>query len=83
MSELILIPHLFFADDLKIHVEIKSTEDCILLQSTIHNWCFDNYLLLNLSKRKVVSCHRKQNPINFKKVCFNYYHQFFKNLKCE
>lgn len=60
--------HLLFADDLKIYMEINSINDCICLQNvlnTINQWCSENFLNLNISKCKLLSFHRKQNPLVF------------------
>ena len=61
---------LLFADDLKIYRSISSTHDAFLLQSdidTIHKWCQDNCLPLNISKCKVLHLGPKnaQHPYYF------------------
>lgn len=72
--------HLLFADDLKIFLKIDSVRDCILLQGHIDEftrWCTDNCLQLNVNKCKVVSYHRKLDP-----VLFNYSINGFQLEKC-
>ena len=57
---------LCFADDLKIFSEIRSLEDCFLLQSKlniINEWCKSNKLTLNVQKCKVVTYSRKKTTI--------------------
>jgi hypothetical protein len=56
--------YLHFADDIKIYRAIKSPEDFNLLQSdinSIHGWCTANYMILTISKTKVISFSRKTN----------------------
>jgi hypothetical protein len=49
---------LLFADDLKIFRNIKSAEDCKLLQSDVESvqmWCSVNSTEINTSKTNVIS----------------------------
>jgi hypothetical protein len=53
---------IFFADDVKVHREIKSPYDSWVLQSDINNvraWCISNYTNLNVNKTRVISFCRK------------------------
>lgn len=64
LESVITCEKLFFADDLKIFMEINSTEDCLTLQSNINNvsnWCLANKLDLNIDKCKVISFTRKMS----------------------
>ena len=57
-----------FADDLKLYYNIKSTEDCIELQSNLDRlvgWSAKNKLDFNISKCAVVTFNRIKNPIQF------------------
>ena len=63
---------LLFADDLKIYREIRTKDDCIILQkdlNKIFDWCTDNLLDINIGKCLVVSYTRKVLPINFVYNC--------------
>ena len=63
---------MFYADDLKIFKVIRSVEDAFVLQQNIVNvneWCYENDMLLNVSKCKFVSfCRRRAGPT----IQFNY-----------
>lgn len=81
ISKIIPVHHSLFADDLKIYIEIKSINDCDILQNAlnaVHVWCQDNNLQLNLSKCKVMSFHRKHTPF-----VFNYSLENSKLERCE
>lgn len=57
---------LMYADDLKLYTKIKSLEDAFLLQNDLnllYKWCTKNKLPLNINKCKVMSFHRKSNPV--------------------
>ena len=59
-------PSLLFADDTKVHNEIKSESDCLGLQLAVDNltnWCFINRLALNVQKCKVITFSRKKHPL--------------------
>lgn len=61
-------PRLSYADDLKMYLEIKSTEDCSFLQQqlqTFADWCRLNRMVVNPSKCAVISFSRKKNPIHY------------------
>jgi hypothetical protein len=56
--------YLLFSDDIKLYWAIKSPEDCNLLQSDtncMQGWCTANYIILNISKTKVISFSWKSN----------------------
>jgi len=58
------IPHLFYADDLKIFFKIKSSEDHLMLQkgaNCLSDWCKTWGLLLNLEKCQVTTFHSYRN----------------------
>ena len=60
---------LLYADDLKIFHEIKSMEDCLVLQRNIdlvHIWSKKNLLPLNKCKCVIKSYSKKVKPIEFK-----------------
>ena len=59
---------MFFADDLKIYLEVRQIEDCTELQhslSLFSNWCARNYLILSVEKCCVISYHRLKNAFQF------------------
>ena len=59
---------MFFADDLKIYIEVKSTLDCILLQNSLFamaRWYDKNKLQLNIRKCKVMRYSKTKSPIAF------------------
>lgn len=56
------IPHLMYADDLKMYYAIESETDFNFLQSKLlclEQWCIQNQLHLNVSKCNVISFSRK------------------------
>lgn len=56
--------YLLYADDLKIFQTIKTYRDFVLLQSdlnTIHKWCLDNKLTLNINKCVFIVFSNKLN----------------------
>lgn len=58
--------YLLFADDLKLYINIKTDQDCVKLQQDINslvNWCLLQNMELNYNKCKVITFHRKKNPI--------------------
>jgi hypothetical protein len=60
---------LLFADDLKIYRNIKSAEDCKVLQvdiDAVQHWCSENGMELNIQKTKIISFTHKTNRIHFK-----------------
>jgi hypothetical protein len=60
---------LLFANDLKMHRNIKSVEDCKALQldiDAVQQWCRENGMELNIQKTKIISFTRKTNSIHFK-----------------
>ena len=63
---------MFYADNLKIFKVIRGVEDAFVLQQNIVNvneWCYENDMLLNVSKCKFVSfCRRRAGPT----IQFNY-----------
>lgn len=57
---------LLFADDLKIYAIVENVVDCQLVQhqiDTVHGWCVENNLSMNVSKCKVITFTRKIKPI--------------------
>ena len=59
---------LLYADDLKIYSTIKTLNDALALQKDLNvfcSWTVKNRLLLNVSKCKVLTFHRKKEIINF------------------
>lgn len=64
---------LMYADDVKLYLAVKSTNDCAFLQRNIDiftQWCHQNKLKVNAAKCKIMSFHRTKNPI---------IHQYFIN----
>lgn len=60
------IPHLFYADDLKIYHIISNSSDALFLQANLQaleDWCIINKLDLNVSKCHVISFSRKKSKI--------------------
>lgn len=60
--------HLFFADDLKLFLNIHSISDCLNLQLSIdlvEEWCSKNQLPINVDKCKICSFTHKTQPILF------------------
>lgn len=58
----------FYADDVKIFMVIKTLFDCVELQNRLSNfqaWCVRNFLTLSVGKCYVVSFHRKLKPLIF------------------
>lgn len=56
---------LLFADDTKSYAIVNNENDAARFQSSIdqlNNWCIENKLPLNVSKCKIMSFHRKENP---------------------
>lgn len=63
-------PCLLYADDLKLYSTIRSISDCDALQSdlyTLHKWCGENGMSLNVKKCFAISFTTKRN-----KVMYNY-----------
>jgi hypothetical protein len=59
---------LIFADDIKIVHVIDCSYDCVLLQSDINSvsdWCTANFMRLNVSKTRGISCSKKANILRF------------------
>ena len=57
-----------YADDAKIFIESKSINDCLKLQNDIDavsHWCKVNQMNFNVSKCKVLTVCRKENPYLF------------------
>lgn len=68
LSTILIVLHLLYADDLKMFSRIKSVTDCNQLQRDIDvltRWCDENGLELNKMKCKIMTLHRKKNPIMF------------------
>lgn len=60
------IPHLFYADDLKIYHIISTSLDLLFFQSKLKDlekWCIINKLHLNVSKCHSISFSRKRNSL--------------------
>lgn len=64
---------LFFADDLKLFMNIKNTDDCFKLQKDLDRlcvWCNSNGMELNVAKCKILTVSRKKQNILFNyKIC--------------
>lgn len=59
---------LMYADDLKIYSSIKVPFDCDMLQNdldSLHLWCTENKLNLNIAKCSTMTFYRILNPIYF------------------
>ena len=59
---------LLFADDLKIFVNVKSLDDCLLLQqdlTSILKWCSRNRLEINIGKCKAMTYSRREKTYDF------------------
>ena len=59
---------LLYADDLKVFMSIRNSEDCWLLQSDLdsfHDWSERNLISLNIPKCHVLSFGRSHSPIIF------------------
>ena len=59
---------LFYADDLKIFLTIRSIEDCRRLQDMLNSfayWCKLNCLTISIAKCEVMTFHRIKSPILF------------------
>lgn len=57
---------LMFADDLKFYMKIRSTEDCLKLQSDLDRlsrWCDFSGMELNVEKCHLIVFSRSRNPI--------------------
>lgn len=62
------VPHLLYADDMKIYIRIRDIHDCIILQENIDRlnlWCKLNKLPLNISKCNILTYSRKKDILNF------------------
>ena len=60
---------LMYADDSKIFRIVESLSDCDRLQNDLDrliNYCFDNFLYLNIKKCNVITFSRKREPIMYK-----------------
>lgn len=68
LTNILSCPKLMYADDLKLYFEIKSVQDCHILQtnvSRLHEWCIANNMNLNVDKCNVMTFTRKHNFIQF------------------
>ena len=68
LCSVLSVQHLLYADDVKLFTCISSEDDCLRLQRDLDimgEWCFNNYLALNVSKCVVTSYFRIKNPITF------------------
>lgn len=68
ITEVIDVPHLLYADDLKIFLKIENLEDCAQLQGNlnrIHSWASRNRLPINIQKCEVMTFSLSQSPIEF------------------
>lgn len=57
---------LFFADDLKLYIEVSSSNDCLKLQSDLNHlvaWCDNNGMELNASKCHLVIFHKSRTAL--------------------
>jgi hypothetical protein len=62
---------LLFPDDLNVHHNVKSGEDCKALQADIYSvqhWYAENHMEINIQKTRIISFTRKTNSVHF-----NYY----------
>lgn len=65
LGNLLHCKYLLFADDLKIYICIRSSEDCGILQNDLNslaNWCRRNKLELNIEKCKFMPFSLKRIP---------------------
>ena len=63
LTSVLDIDFTFFADDLKLYIDVKSTSDCEKLQKNltiVHEWSVANGLQLNIAKCVVVSFTRRK-----------------------
>lgn len=59
---------MFYADDVKIYMLIKSLADCFELQRMVdcfEEWCSRNFMTVSVPKCSIISFHRKLTPIVF------------------
>ena len=59
---------MLYADDLKIYIEVRTEEDCRLLQDSLTmfaDWCRRNKLTISINKCQVISFHRTSQSILF------------------
>ena len=57
-----------YADDLKLHLAVRSLEDCCRLQNLLSlfvEWCLKNKLTISVAKCQVITFHREANHILF------------------
>lgn len=68
LGNLLKCKYLLFADDLKIYVCIRSTDDAILLQNDLDSlmmWCGRNELILNIGKCMPFSLKRSPMVVSY------------------
>ena len=58
---------LFFADDIKLFLEISSDQDCLRMQTVFNkmNWCNANLFFLNFDKCFSISFSKQPNHFKF------------------
>lgn len=68
LSDILNVPHLFYADDLKLFHTIIDVDDCLRLQRNlggVDEWCKLNNLKLNVQKCNVMTFSRKTDHLLF------------------
>ena len=66
---------LLFADDLKIYKDIRSYEDCVLLQEDIEKvgvWCETNLMEVNTKKCFIISFSRNTTAVDYQYSLFHH-----------
>ena len=59
---------LVYADGIKLYLKLRSSEDFCRLQSMLDmfgEWCHWNKLIISVEKCRVITFHRKMNPVLF------------------
>lgn len=62
LSKKLTVPHLMYADDLKLFMQVRSERDCMLIQENLdvlNDWCRCNDININIGKCCVVSFTHK------------------------
>jgi hypothetical protein len=61
----------FYADDMKLYLPIKTSQDCLKIQSDfdrLTEWCVENSLPLNVNKCKILTFTRSFTPVTVSHV---------------
>jgi hypothetical protein len=67
---------LFYADDMKLFLPVKSFQDCMKIQSDLNKlfeWCERNSLFLNVDKCKTITFSRIRYPVEFSYIWVKLY----------